>query len=178
MTEKVNLINALLETKLISSDWIYENILKFSEDQYIEMRDLIREDAKRAFRLTQIENEGNDPAQTGETYGTPHDLATIYRADRDDKQDLPPGYNEREVPRGRPVKHVSMYGTQDDPLGGRDRLGVHGMKGGYPSDNENVNEGQKTKAVFHKNKDIFKPKKIKLFEGTSDLLDEGNIKDL
>lgn len=178
MTEKVNLINSLLETKLISSDWIYENILKFSEDQYTEMRDLIREDAKRSFRLTQIENEGNDPAQTGETYGTPHDLATIYRADRDGEQDLPLGYNEREAPRGRPVKHISMYGTQEDPLGGRDRLGVHGMKGGYPSDNENVNEGQKTKAVFHKNRDIFKSKKVNLFEGKKDLLDEGNIKDL
>jgi len=52
------------------------------------------------------------------------------------------------------------------------------MKGGFPSDNENVNEGQKTKAVFHKNRDIFKSKKINLFEEKRDLLDEGNIKDL
>ncbi len=42
------------------------------------MRDLIREDSKRTFRATQIENEGNDPAKSGVSYGTPHDLASMY----------------------------------------------------------------------------------------------------
>ena len=37
-----------------------------------------------------------------------------------------------------------MYGTQDKPVGGRDPLGQHGMKGGYPSDNEYVNENSTT----------------------------------
>lgn len=178
MTEKVNLVSSLLDTKLISSDWIYENIFKFSEDQYTEMRDLVREDAKRTFRIGQIENEGNDPAQSGETYGTPHDLATIYRANRDEEQHLPDGYNERKNPVGRPIKHTSIYGTHEDPLGGIDRLGTHGMKGGYPADNAIMNETKRTKAVYYKNQDIFKPKKVNLFENTSDLLDESNIRDL
>ena len=45
---------------------------------YEEYRDLIREDAKRKFRLSQIEAEGNDPIETGKSYGTPHDLAALY----------------------------------------------------------------------------------------------------
>ncbi len=62
----------------ISSDWIYDNIFHFSADEYDEMRDLVLQDAKRKFRMSQIENEGNDPLETGETYGTPHDIATSY----------------------------------------------------------------------------------------------------
>ena len=35
------------------------------------------DDAARIFRTNQIENEGNDPIESGESYGTPHDLAGI-----------------------------------------------------------------------------------------------------
>ena len=54
----------------------------FSEDQYQEYRDLIVEDQKRRFRENQIESEGNDPAESGEAYGTPHSLASLYGAGR------------------------------------------------------------------------------------------------
>ena len=66
------------ESQLFPSDWIYDNIFHLSEDQYDEYRDLIREDTKRKFRLAQIEAEGNDPLETGKSYGTPHDLASLY----------------------------------------------------------------------------------------------------
>ena len=39
---------------LVPSDWIYDNIFHFSEDQYDEYRDLAREDAKRKFRLPKL----------------------------------------------------------------------------------------------------------------------------
>jgi hypothetical protein len=57
------------------------------------------------------------------------------------------------------------------------------MKGGYPSDNENVRENTRnTQAVFLRNKDIFKSEKQLIFEKkheeSSDLLNEDNIKDL
>jgi hypothetical protein len=145
------------------------------------MRDLVREDGKRAFRLSQIENEGNDPVTTGQSYGTPHDLATIYGREQGE---VPAGYNENDVkPEGRPREKFSILRTQKDPVGGRDRLGVHGMKGGYPSDNENVKENTlSTKAVFLRNKDIFSNKKQLIFEKQeeieSDLLNENNIQDL
>ena len=64
-------------------------------------------------------------------------------------------------------------------MGGRDPLGVHGMHGGFPSDNENVAENLNTKAVYHKNKESLK-NIVFTKESTvePDLLNEDNIKDL
>lgn len=180
LKEKIDLARQMMETKLFPSDYIYDNLFNLSEDQYHEMRDLVREDAKRDFRLSQIENEGNDPIVSGLSFGTPHDLASLYGSR--EREDVPLGYDETQ-PEGRPKEKVSILGTQKDPAGGRDRLGVHGMKGGYPSDNENVAEGNRnTKSVMLRNKDLFTPKKTLIFEKNenteSKLLDESNIRDL
>jgi hypothetical protein len=78
LKSKTELSEQLLEQGLVPSDWIYDNVYQFSEDQYDEYRDLTREDAKRKFRIAQIEAEGNDPVETGKSYGTPHDLASLY----------------------------------------------------------------------------------------------------
>ena len=196
MKEKIDLASQMKDTNMFSTDYIYENIFDMSEDEYMEMRDLVREDTKRKFRLAQIESEGNDPAKSGVTYGTPHDLASMYgrRAVATPKGgepgDLPVGYSELEPEKesawgqpgpegGRPREKASVYGTNDNPMGGRDPLGVHGMHGGFPSDNENVAENLTTQAVFHKNKEslkniVFQKELIK----ESDLLNEDNIKDL
>ena len=176
--EKVDLATQMQATKLFSSDYIYDMLFDISEDNYNEMRELIREDAKREFRLSQIENEGNDPVATGQSFGTPHDLASIYGREQGA---LPAGYDEN-LP-GRPREKMSVIGTNADPMGGRDRLGVQGMKGGFPSDNENVRENiNNTMSVFLRNKNIFTAKKQNLFEqeveSESDLLNEENIKDL
>ena len=176
--EKVDLATQMQATKLFSSDYIYDMLFDISEDKYNEMRELIREDAKREFRISQIENEGNDPVATGQSFGTPHDLASIYGREQGE---LPAGYDENKP--GRPREKMSVLGTNADPVGGRDRLGVHGMKGGFPSDNENVRENiNNTMSVFLRNKNIFVPKKQNIFEEEvekeSDLLNEENIKDL
>ena len=193
LKEKIDLAAQMKDTKLFSSDYIYENIFDMSEDSYMEMRDLVREDTKRAFRIAQIEAEGNDPARSGVTYGTPHDLASMYgrrsvaTPKGGEPSALPKGYSEvEEEPKwgepgpegGRPTEKASIYGTTD-ALGGRDPLGQHGMHGGYPSDNENVSENLTTSAVYHKNKEslkdiVFKKQTI----NESGLLDEENIKDL
>ena len=76
LKSKSELAGSLLEQGLVPSDWIYHNVYHFSEDQYDEYRDLVREDSKRKFRNAQIEAEGNDPVATGKSYGTPHDLAS------------------------------------------------------------------------------------------------------
>ena len=177
--EKVDLATQMQATKLFSSDYIYDMLFDISEDKYNEMRELIREDAKRDFRISQIENEGNDPVATGQSFGTPHDLASIYGAR--EQGELPAGYDENRP--GRPREKMSVIGTNADPMGGRDRLGVQGMKGGFPSDNENVRENiNSTMSVFLRNKNIFTTKKQNLFEQEVekelDLLNEENIKDL
>ena len=178
--EKVDLATQMQATKLFSSDYIYDTLFDISEDTYNEMRELIREDAKRGFRISQIENEGNDPVATGQSFGTPHDLASIYGAR--EQGEVPAGYDEKATI-GRPREKFSILGTQADPVGGIDRLGVHGMKGGYPSDAENVREGMNsTMSVFLRNKNLFPIKKQNLFEQEveteSNLLNESNIKDL
>ncbi len=191
LKEKVDLAAQMKDTKMFSSDYIYEKIFDMSEDQYMQERDLVREDSKSMFRIAQIENEGNDPAKSGTTYGTPHDLASMYgrRATSTPKgggaEDIPTGYSETEPEwgqpgpeGGRPTEKASVYGT-NDALGGRDPLGIQGMKGGYPSDNDNVAENLSTQAVYHRNKQdlkniVFK----KQAEKKSKMLSEDNIKDL
>ena len=190
LKEKVDLAAQMKDSKLFSSDYIYEKIFDLSEDSYMEMRDLVREDSKRAFRIAQIEGEGNDPAKSGATYGTPHDLASMYgrRATSTAKgagqDEVPQGYEE--LPKwgepgpegGRPTEKASIYGT-NDALGGRDPLGVHGMHGGFDSDNDKVAENFKTNTVYLRNKELFKDIVFKK-ENTKDsqMLSEDNIKDL
>jgi hypothetical protein len=126
MKEKVELANSMMDNNLMPSDWIYENIFHLSQDQYGEYRDLIREDAKRKFRLTQIESEGNDPVETGQSYGTPHDLAALYGRGRYENGGVPVGYDEdKEL--GRPEEKVTDRNTQDNAFG-KDRIGSLGMK--------------------------------------------------
>ena len=129
LKSKAELAQSLIDQKLMSTDWIYDNVFHLSEDQYDEQRDLIREDTKRAFRLNQIEEEGNDPIATGKSYGTPHDLAYLYGKGRSYTNDdhVPPGYDEDEKQMGRPQDSITSRNKQDSNLG-RDRLGNNANK--------------------------------------------------
>ena len=135
MKEKVDLAAQMMETKLFPTDFIYDHLFHLSEDQYVEFRDLVSEDAKRAFRNSQIEAEGNDPVETGESYGTPHDLASLYGQGRyqSDPGNVPDGYNEKKD-LGRPKEKSSNINTQDNAFG-KDRLGKRGSKEDYNSSN-------------------------------------------
>jgi hypothetical protein len=193
LKEKIELAGNIIDKKLLPSDWVYDNVFHFSEDQYDEYRDLIREDQKRAFRLNQIMNEGNDPLETGKSYGTPHDLATLYGKDRNDANQvgkLPLGYDEKPT-LGRPVTNVTDRNTQDNNFG-KDRLGSagikdrgiesnpmkHDFKGGSPLALES------TKGEFFKNKKLLESidlnKKTLVFESNQQdggLLDERQIRE-
>ena len=185
MKSKAELAQSLLEQKLLPTDWIYDNIFHLSEDQYDEYRDLIREDAKRAFRVTQIENEGNDPVESGKSYGTPHDLASLYGKGRNDSdpKNVPRGYDEDET-LGRPKDSISNIGKQDSNFG-KDRLGVKRMKDTDKNDsldsrtdtNKSGMALENAQVAYLKNKDIFSKmdKKKLIFEQDKDdtsLLDE------
>ena len=186
MTEKMTLAQNMQDSNLFPSDWIYENIWHFSQDQYDEYRDLIKQDAKRKFRLAQIENEGNDPQETGKSYGTPHDLASLYGVGRSqsDPSNIPDGYNEKK-PLGRPKKKHSKSHTQDSAFG-KDPLGRSGMKKDY-NDNNKVKpdfQGGSPLALETQNmlKKVPRPPKTEkqlVFETKNkgeDLLDENNLK--
>jgi hypothetical protein len=176
----------MMENKLLPTEWIYENIFHLSEDNYEEYRDLVREDAKRQFRISQIEAEGNDPIETGKSYGTPHDLASLYGKGRmyTDPGNVPDGYKDGTkdtTPLGRPAEKASKRNTQDDNFG-KDRLGAQGMK-------KDVNDPNKSPLALESNsnylqhqgmlKSIPSEKKL-VFEqnkAKSSLLDESNIKE-
>jgi hypothetical protein len=189
MKEKVDLANQMMENKLMPSDWIYENVFHLSEDQYDEYRDLIIQDAKRKFRLAQIENEGNDPLETGKSYGTPHDLAALYGRGRYEATNVPVGYDE-DVDLGRPSEKVTDRNTQDNALG-KDRIGSDGIKkdgdesdsirpqykGGSPLALETKNKRNRNAKMFN---DIKNQNKQMIFESDirgNSLLDESQIRE-
>ena len=184
LKEKVDLANQMLELKIIPTDWIYNHIFQFSEDQYEEYRDLVIEDQKRAFRNKQIAEEGNDPQETGRSYGTPHDLASLYGRNRYEDTSVPQGYDEK-APLGRPEEKVSNINTQQNALG-RDRLGrkdnkvddqegfgTPNYKGGSPLALET------SKSVYAKNKTLLESLNKDIIFGKKSagesLLDENNL---
>ena len=185
MKSKAELATTLLEQKLVPSDWIYHNVFHFSEDQYDEYRDLVREDSKRKFRNAQIEAEGNDPVETGESYGTPHDLASLYGKGRmySDPGNVPdPEKYAADDPKlGRPQVTNTTRGKQKNNFG-KDPLGVKRMKDTDKNEGSNrLSEFEKPEVTYLKNKEIFKklPTKRLVFESNKDnsnLLDESQLK--
>ena len=160
LKSKAELAGQLLEQKLVPSDWIYDNLYHFSEGEYEEYRDLVREDSKRQFRNAQIEAEGNDPVETGKSYGTPHDLASLYGKGRmytnPGGVPKPDKYAADDPKLGRPVKQKVKRNTQDDNFG-KDRLGVKRMKDTDKNDGDSLRPTlESAKTTFLKNKDIFR----------------------
>jgi len=190
LTQKVDLAQKIMDLKILPSDWIYDNIFHFSEDQYDEYRDLIVEDQKRAFRQKQISEEGNDPKVTGKSYGTPHDLASLYGKGRmySEPENVPVGYGD-DLKLGRPEEKSTDRNTQDDNFG-KDRLGAKGMN---DKDNENEQGGIKpefkgnsplaleAKQIYLKNKSLIEGlvKKVTPEVNTigESLLDESKLKE-
>jgi hypothetical protein len=179
MKEKVDLARNIIETKVLPTDWIYDNIFHLSEDQYDEYRDQIAEDQKRIFRFKQLENEGNDPLESGKSYGTPHDLAALYGASRyPGHTDVPPGYDEKET-LGRPKDSVSNINTQNNALG-RDRLGVADMKKDDVEikNNPSFKGGSPLALETLQNKTLLESLEKKLsLKSDSPLLDESQIRE-
>jgi len=195
--EKIDLANQAMENKILPRDFIYDKIFHFSEDQYSEMEDMIIEDQKRAFRYKQINEEGNDPSETGQAFGTPHQLASLYGNKGGTTLDVPIGYDETnpnepvKIP-GRPQKFKSIIGTDEDVFG-RDSLGKYNMKSNAETGEDKRNSEfaggsplaleQTSMKEYLKNKDVLDSlktskfgRKTKLFE-QSDLLSEDNIID-
>lgn len=202
MKEKMDLASQMMEASFLPTDWIYDKLFHFSEEEFDEYRDLILEDKKRMFRIKQIEEEGNDPAESGQAYGTPHQIASMYGGYGTaplSGQNVPQGYDETnpseptKLP-GRPANKVSLINTSDDPLG-RDRMGVYDLKSKSNSGEEglkakftggsplSLREGKNTTvATYLTNKtalESFKKKnRVNIYEDdkTSQLLDESRIR--
>jgi hypothetical protein len=132
--QKVSLARDMKDLQMLSDEWIYTNIFNMSEDQYKQEQINVIDNLKQNFRKEQIQNEGNDPAVTGKSYGTPHDLAALHSV-RPGSSD----YVEQEYNGGRP-KEAGNYGTDDSNLG-RNPLGK--------PDNPGITRNQSTSPIKH-----------------------------
>jgi len=134
---KTRLASSMLQDGLLSSEWIYKNIFNFTDDEIKEEDKGIVDDYKQKFRRSQIENEGNDPQESGEAQGTPSDMAMGRTGhELDDKGGAPEGGFEGA---GRP-KEIPKYG-KDGSARGRDPLGN--------VDRKNATKSNRTLALAH-----------------------------
>jgi hypothetical protein len=134
-SEKTALASSMLQDGIVSTEWIYENIFNFTEDDIKELDKQIAYDYKQKFRRSQIENEGNDPAKSGESAGTPSDMAMgrtgheLKPGEVGPEGGSPPGgWNGA----GRPTEPAHY--AKERHVRGRDPLGSHKMKRDVSSD--------------------------------------------
>ena len=149
LESKIGLATNMKESTLFSQKWIYENVFGLSQHEWTAEQDQVIEDLKQDFRKEQIKSEGNDPVKTKQSFGTPHDIASMHVANNDG---LLPGQEQEHVAgTGRPPEHQS-WGTHDSPHG-RDPLAIkalgkslstdksplqHNYRGGSPLSTENI----------------------------------------
>jgi len=132
---KTSLASSMLQDGLVSTEWIYKNIFKFTDDEIKDVDKQIVEDYKQKFRRSQIESEGNDPQKSGDSIGTPSDM-TAAGDDESGDDDIAGSVFDGEggspeggfEGAGRP-KEANKYG-KDSGARGRDPLGAHDMKKG------------------------------------------------
>ena len=149
LNEKIGLATSMMESTLFSQRWVYENLFGLSQDEWQAEQEQVIEDLKQTFRKEQIKGEGNDPVKTNQSFGTPHDIATMHTAT---SGELLPGQEQEHVAGpGRPKgpttgkSHKSPFGR--DPLAAKEIGNTfkqdknplqHKYKNGTPLSTENV----------------------------------------
>lgn len=150
-SEKIRLATDMAALKMLSKDWIYENIFKLSETEQTEQRGKVVEDLKDVFRYNSIENEGNDPANPPKPTDVEESLENL-KTELKDKG-------------GRP-REGNTYGKDKHPYG-RDPLG----------DDERTSKRSRTSETKAMNYINGISSKKKYLHETKDMLDETNIID-
>jgi len=186
--EKIRLASDIQQSKLLSDEWIYENILNMGDQAWTTERENVIADLKLKFRQSQIEQEGNDPSKTLRSFGTPHDLASMGQQQPDEESDSPVGRPDI----GLKYKSTEHPGGQD-PIGDKDLAKTfdiskqplkHNFRGNSPLAREDKQEKYKNviKSLKGNNKSrsVLKETltdKKKEYNDKGSLLDEGNIID-
>ncbi|MFN9909250.1 MAG: portal protein, partial [bacterium] len=67
--EKIGVAESIMNSKMLSQEWIYHNILELSDDEIVEERTKIAEDVKRMAQLEQSA-QPQQPGATGEQPAT------------------------------------------------------------------------------------------------------------
>ena len=118
--KKVSLADSIKNNKMLSEDWVYENIWKMSKDEVELEREKVIEDIIQVYRQDMIQQEGKDPAKGEDEIAEKikkKNRATL--SSSGDTRKTRGGKDDSDV--GRPEEDVD-YGTQRAPRG-RDPLG-------------------------------------------------------
>ena len=130
----------MIDSKIASTEWVYDNVFKFTEEEKKKMRLQIIKDQKRKFRFDQIEQEGNDPVRSGQAVGTQGAMmgggmddmgggeGGLSPEDQDALANANIGRTGDEIG-GRP-KEGNKFG-KDSGARGRDPLGSHDRRKQY-----------------------------------------------
>jgi hypothetical protein len=164
---KIGLARDAKDTKLISDEWIYKNIFNMSEDEIAQEKKNVIDDIKRTYRLQQIEDEGNDPAESEQGFGgsKPDEFGENknYNIQYDEEKEYVPVKPSEDGRKGKNVrtrKKDDPFG--DDPIGKRDYDKILKLDGevGYDSNKKKhlSRNLRKAEAVF--GKDTLNIKKI------------------
>ena len=143
---KIDLASSMKDNKLLSTEYVYDQIFGFTAQEKDLVRKQIVDDQKREFRYTSIADEGADPASPGgsgeDEYGE-DDMVTPSKTDYYTARDKakkkkqnelgpeggsPPGGHEGA---GRPKRPPKF--AKDGSARGRDPLGVVDMRKGGKS---------------------------------------------
>ena len=194
--EKVGVAKEMMEQKLFSKKWIYNNIFHMSSDDATEVLGDVVEDSKQLFRFKQIEEEGNDPAKPFNKI-KPDDGSAVAGGDEPPSSDAVPEPPEEPKPEGGPLAEKakkpyirpSQAGKKDasDYPFGEDHLGRSSFNSGDSQEainkarkNENIIDFGGLKSFLNT---LEKDKKDLLKETTDNsgstvsFLDESNIND-
>jgi len=125
LTQQTDIANNLLEQKIMSREWIYDNIFDLNDQDKKDIFEGIVEDTKQKFRFEQIETEGNDPVEGGVPSTEEEDFEMARRGDwggdrrsGTGKKEFGNEYNAKDI------KDATKYE--------RERYGKREFKGGSP----------------------------------------------
>jgi hypothetical protein len=187
-SEKVSLVRDMKDLKMVSQEWMYKNVFNMSDDEWKVEQAKVIKDLKLGFRHTQIEDEGNDPVKTGQSFGTAHDIAAMQQ-DGGAESKLSDGGGSPEGGfdgAGRPPEGGGDYKTDDNPFG-RDPLGqktdikpaatYHKYKNSPLAYEQSEALKLSLKSVKTKSREILKESLSEEKKEESGLLDERNLID-
>lgn len=122
---KVGLARDIKDTKMLSDNWVYKNIYNMTEDEIVAEKKGVIDDQKRNYRLQQIEDEGNDPAESDQGFGgsKPDEFGenknyNIQYAEEKEYEPVKPSEDGRKGKSARTRKKDDPFG--DDPIGKKD----------------------------------------------------------
>jgi len=125
LTQQTEIANTLMENKLMSRQWIYDNIFDLNDGDKKEIYDGIIEDTKQKFRMESIETEGTDPAEGGVPESNEEDLEMARRGEHGG--DRRSGTGKKEFGNEYSAKDI-----KDATKYERERYGKREFKGGSP----------------------------------------------